>query len=102
MVELTEKNFNEEVANAPLMLVDFWASWCGPCRMMAPIVDGLEAKVPGLKVGKVNVDEEDDLAVRFKVQAIPFLAIFKNGKMVDNLIGLQDESELIKVINLHK
>jgi len=94
--ELTSANFEQEVMQAQEpVLVDFWAPWCGPCRMMAPVIDAIAAKFSGrLKVAKVNVDESGDLAAQFEIRSIPTLIMFKNGQAVDRLIGAVPESEL--------
>lgn len=94
--ELTSADFEQEVMQAEgPVLVDFWAPWCGPCRMMAPVIDAIAAKFAGrLKVAKVNVDEAGDLAAQFEIRSIPTLIMFKNGQPVDRLIGAVPESEL--------
>ncbi len=94
--ELTSADFEKEVMQAEgPVLVDFWAPWCGPCRMMAPVIDAIAAKFAGrLKVAKVNVDEAGDLAAQFEIRSIPTLIMFKNGQAVDRLIGAVPESEL--------
>ena len=81
VIELTTQNFNEEVLQSDVpVMVDFWASWCGPCMMMSPVVEQIEKEHPEIKVGKVNVDEEMVLAQKFMVVSIPTLILFKNGK----------------------
>ena len=95
-LELTNANFDAEVTQAELpVLVDFWAPWCGPCRMVAPIVDAIAAKYAGrVKVGKVNVDDAGDVAGKFGIRSIPTLMIFKGGKQVDVVVGAVPETEL--------
>lgn len=89
IVELTKENFDSEVLEASdTVLVDFWASWCGPCRMLSPIVDEVAASHQTLKVGKVNVDDEQELAAQFGIMTIPTLLLFKNGEKVRESIGL--------------
>lgn len=99
MVTLTSENFENEVINSQsAVLVDFWASWCGPCRMLAPIVDEIASKHPEIKFGKVNVDEEAALAAKFNIMTIPTLIVFKNGQAIAKSIGLIDSNELEKLL----
>ena len=93
---LSAGNFSAEVLSSPQpVLVDFWASWCGPCKMIAPIVSELAGEFKGkAKVGKVNVDAEPDLARQYGITAIPTLLIFKDGKRVDQIVGLGSKAEL--------
>ena len=98
LIELNARNFSDQVAQG-VTLVDFWAPWCGPCRMQTPILEGLAGKLAGQAViAKVNVDDEQDLAVQFNVSSIPTLILFKSGQIVQSLSGLQRENELLKVI----
>ena len=99
-IKVTEKNFDEEVLNSPLpVLVDFWASWCGPCRMLAPSVAQLAESYEGkIKVGKVNVDEEPRLAAQFGIMSIPTLIVFANGEIKNQSIGLCSYEELEDLI----
>ena len=99
-IKVTEKNFDEEVLNSPLpVLVDFWASWCGPCRMLAPSVAQLAESYEGkIKVGKVNVDEEPRLAAQFGIMSIPTLIVFENGEIKNQSIGLCSYEELEDLI----
>jgi len=87
VIQLTNENFDDTIA-AGTVLVDFWAAWCGPCRMQSPVVDEFADKHPEVKVGKVNVDEEPELAMRFQVMSIPTLLVFKNGKAAASQVGL--------------
>lgn len=90
ITEITDTNFAEEVEGGEgLYMIDFWAEWCGPCRMIAPTVDALatEYQDKGLKVGKLNVDENQQTAVRFSVRSIPAVLFFKDGELVDQVIG---------------
>ena len=94
---LTERNFSEIVAATPLLLVDFWAPWCGPCRAVAPVLEELARTETGrVVVAKVNVDEEPTLAQRYGVQAIPTLLFFKEGQIVDTLVGAPPKAELAR------
>lgn len=99
---LTKFNFTDEVLNSDMpVLVDFWATWCGPCRMIAPIIEELANELDGkVKVGKVNVDEEMELAVKYKVEAIPTLILFNDGKEAGKLLGLNDKQEIITKLGL--
>jgi thioredoxin len=94
---LTERNFSEIVAATPLLVVDFWAPWCGPCRAVAPVLEDIaRAEVGRLVVAKVNVDEEPTLAQRYGVQAIPTLLVFKDGRIVDTMVGAPPKAELTR------
>jgi len=88
-VDVTDANFTEEVVQSSLpVLVDFWASWCGPCRMISPVIEGLAVELAGkAKIVKVNVDENPNLCSQFSIRSIPTLLIFKNGQVVDGLVG---------------
>lgn len=99
-LELSLENFKEEVLNSEKpVLVDFYADWCGPCKMMAPIVEELARELDGkAKVGKINVDENSDIAVEYNVMSIPTLIIFKNGKEEKRLVGLRDKEELLNLL----
>lgn len=88
-IVITKENFNSEVLKAEgTVLVDFWATWCGPCRMLSPIVDEVASEHPDVKVGKINVDEQPELAQQFGIMSIPTLLVFKNGEKVQESIGL--------------
>ena len=88
VITLTKSNFQEEVLNSSKpVLVDFWASWCGPCRMVSPIVDEIAEERQDIKVGKVNVDEQPELASQFGIMSIPTLMVFKNGKIANQAMG---------------
>src|SRR3989338_4461735 len=101
LIHLTNKNFDMEVIKSELpVLIDFWAEWCGPCRMISPIVDQIAGEYSGkLKVGKVNVDEEQDLAMKFGVMSIPTLLIFKQGKVFDQVVGSMSKDQLVSRID---
>jgi len=95
-LEFTDKNFDQEVIKSDkTVLVDFWAPWCGPCQMMGPIIDELAKEMDGkVKIGKVNVDENPDSSSKFEVMSIPALKIFKDGKVVKELVGAQSKEAL--------
>jgi thioredoxin 1 len=96
IVNLTEANFVQEVTNSPVpVLVDFWAEWCGPCKMIAPILDEIAGEYDGrLKIGKVNIDEQQNLASQHGIRAIPTLLLFKNGEVADQIVGLRSKRDL--------
>ena len=100
---LSDSNFDESVIKSPTpVLVDFWAEWCGPCRMIAPTVEALAADYAGkVTVGKVNVDDNPNTAMRFGIRSIPTLLLFKDGEVVDSIVGLADKARLQAVIDQH-
>jgi len=100
IVNLNSDNFEEEVIKSDVpVLVDFWAAWCGPCRMIAPIIDQLAVEFDGkVKIAKVNVDEERELASRYRVMSIPTLILFKDGDIADQTMGARPKSDLVKMI----
>lgn len=101
VINLNGKNFEEEVMKSnKTVLIDFWASWCGPCKMMAPVVNELADELAdSVKVCKINIDEEQSLAFKYNVMSIPTFVVIKNGKETGRSIGVQDKSELINIIN---
>ncbi|MCI9016053.1 MAG: thioredoxin [Clostridia bacterium] len=101
-VTLTTQNFEEEVLKSEKpVLVDFWATWCSPCKMIAPILaEFAEEYKEKVKVGKVNVDEQRDLAMKYQISSIPTLILFKNGHIINNLVGFHSKQELEKMINV--
>jgi len=102
-LHLDEKNFDSEVVKSTLpVLVDFWAEWCGPCKMIGPIIDQLALDLQGkIKIAKVNVDESPELAGQFNVMSIPTLLIFKNGQPVDQIVGALPKDKLLAKLNPH-
>ena len=102
-VELNENNFEQEVlkANTPV-LVDFWSVWCGPCKMIAPIVDELAVEYEGkLKIGKVDVDNHQQIAMQYGIRSIPTLLVFKGGKVVEQIVGAAPKKSLIEKLSKH-
>lgn len=96
-MEFTDKNFSEEVLKSKVpVLVDFWAPWCGPCRMQGPIIEELEKDYAGkaVKIGKLNVDENGDIAQKYGVMSIPTLLLFKDGKIIEQMVGVQSKESL--------
>lgn len=99
-ITITEANFEEEVLKSDVpVLVDIWASWCGPCKMLSPIVDEIAKTAEGFKVGKINADDEADLAERFGVSSIPTLLVFKNGEVANQSVGFIPKDKVLALIN---
>lgn len=100
VLKLSEENFEEEVMNAEKpVIVDFFAEWCGPCKMMSPIIDGIAEELgDSVKVGKVNTDENLDLAQKFGIMSIPTIMIFKNGNVAKTFVGVTDKNEIINEV----
>ena len=100
VLTITSKNFEQEVSKSEIpVLLDFWASWCGPCKMLSPIVDEVAEEVNGkVKVGKINVDEEQELARAFNIMSIPTLVVIINGKLVNQSVGVISKQQILDMI----
>ena len=98
-ITITKTNFETEVKSFKgEVLLDFWASWCGPCRMLSPVIDEIAEETPALKVGKVNVDDEPELAAAFGVQSIPTVVIIKDGEIKEISVGYKPKDEIIELL----
>lgn len=98
-INITEQNFNEEVIQSDKpVLIDFWASWCGPCRMIAPTIEEIADERSDIKVGKVNVDDEVALATQFGIMSIPTLVVMKNGELVNKLVGVRPKEQILQML----
>lgn len=98
-VEITSSNFDQEVLKSDKpVLLDLWATWCGPCKMLSPLVDQVASENDDIKVGKVNVDEEEELAAKFGVTAIPTLLVFKDGKLVNQSVGFIPKDKILALV----
>ena len=99
VLTITQDNFEKEVLNSEkAVLVDFWASWCGPCRMMSPIVDEIAEEREDIVVGKINVDEEPELATAYGIMSIPTLLIFKKGEVAEQIVGVRPKQQILDII----
>ena len=99
VIKINKNNFQNEVLNSEKpVLLDFWASWCGPCRMVSPIVDEIAAERSDIKVGKINVDEQPELAAQFGVMSIPTLVVIKNGKVVNQAVGARPKAQILAML----
>jgi thioredoxin 1 len=102
IVNVTDQSFANEVEGSGTVLVDFWAPWCGPCKMIAPILEELDKEIGDLKIAKVNVDDNPEAASRFGVMSIPTLIVFKDGQPVDKVVGFQSKDALKNVVTKHQ
>lgn len=102
--KFTDDNYNQEVLEAnELVVIDFYADWCGPCKMMAPVVEELAAEYTGtVKIGKLNVDESPNTASKYRVMSIPTILFIKNKEVVDTIVGAVSKAQLVEKINQHK
>ena len=102
-LEITETNFSTEVEGTDVpVLLDFWATWCGPCRAIAPMIDQIADEYAGkAKIGKINVDENRDLALRFNISSIPALLVLKNGQVVEQAVGGRPKNQITAMIDAH-
>lgn len=101
ILKITNDNFEKEVIESEVpVLVDFWAAWCGPCMMQGPVLDELAGEYDSIKIGKINVDEEPMLAMKFNVTGIPTMMYFKGGEAVETMVGLRSKDQLVQVLGL--
>lgn len=99
ILHITKENFDKEVLKSDVpVLVDFWADWCGPCKALGPILEEVESELaPGVKIAKINIDEQEELAAQFRVMSIPTLLLFKNGQPVEKSVGLISKDQVIEL-----
>ena len=103
IINLTKDSYHNEVMETEkVVVIDFWATWCGPCKMMAPVVEEVAKDYPDAKVCKVNVDEEPELSNAFKIVSIPTIVVIKNGEIIDSVVGYRPKEDIEKIIKLVK
>lgn len=103
IINLTKDSYHNEVMETEkVVVIDFWATWCGPCKMMAPVVEEVAKDYPDVKVCKVNVDEEPELSNAFKIVSIPTIVVIKNGEVIDSVVGYRPKEDIEKIIKLVK
>nr|WP_296077366.1 thioredoxin [uncultured Ruminococcus sp.] len=103
IINLTKDSYHNEVMETEkVVVIDFWATWCGPCKMMAPVVEEVAKNYPDVKVCKVNVDEEPELSNAFKIVSIPTIVVIKNGEIIDSVVGYRPKEDIEKIIKLVK
>lgn len=100
ILKISNNNFESEVINSHKpVLLDFWATWCGPCNMLSPVIEEIASENQDIKVGKINIDEESDLARSFGIMSIPTLVLVKDGKVVNSSVGFQSKQQIMKMMN---
>ena len=100
-ITVTKNNFEAEILNSDKpVIADFWATWCGPCKMLAPVLEEVASENPGIKVAKINIDEEPELAMEFRIVSIPTVMLFEGGKAVKTLVGYRTKEQLVQELGI--